>query len=132
MLLLHPLEIFLPLLDILLDTLDLHLLWLVVQHHQIPVHEVEPIQLVTCLFGVHDVLVDHIGCAFGGVGGSGANLADRTEFAKQVEEGGRVDIVGQILDKEYAIGFWSELVAAGHVDSRSTVVWRYGGGRDPQ
>ena len=125
MLLLHPLQILLPLLNIVLDTLHLHLLRLMVQHHQIAIHEVEPVQLITRLLGVHDVLVYHVRCAFGGVGGSGADLADGTEFAKEVEEGGRVDVVGEVLDEEDAVGFGGEFVGAGHRVACGTASWTF-------
>ena len=86
-----------------------------VQHYQIPIHKVEPIQLITRLFRVDYVFVDHVRRAFGGIGGPGADLADGTEFAKEVEEGGGVDVVGEVLDEEDAVGFGSEFVAARHV-----------------
>ena len=57
-----------------------------IQHDEIPVLEIEPVELVACLFGVGDVLVDDKAGAFGVVGGSLADLADGTEFAEEVEE----------------------------------------------
>ena len=64
-----------------------------VQHYQIPVLEIEPVELVARLFGVGDVLVDDKDGAFGVVGGALADLADGAEFAEEVEEFVRGDVV---------------------------------------
>ena len=71
-----------------------------VQHHQVPIHEVEAVQLVAGLLGVLDVVVDDEGGALGGGAVAGADLADGTEFREQVEEGWRVDVVGEVFDEE--------------------------------
>ena len=112
-LLFHLLQVRLSRLHIFLE-IDLHLFWLVVETDQISVHEVEAIQLVASLFCIHNILVDHIRSAFRSVCVPSANLADGSEFAKEVEECGRIDVVGEVLDEEDAVGFRSELVASGH------------------
>jgi hypothetical protein len=86
----------------------------VIQHHQVSVHEVEPVELVTGLLGVHDIVIDHERGALGRSGGARADLANGPEFAEEVEEGGRVDVVGEVLDEEDAVCFWGELLARGH------------------
>lgn len=63
-----------------------HLLRLMIQHDQISILEVEAIQLIACLFRVHDILVHDEGGAFGAVGGSLTDLAYGAEFAEEVEE----------------------------------------------
>ena len=64
-----------------------------IQHYQIPVLEIEPVELVACLFGVGDVLVDDKGGSLGVVGGALADLADGAEFAEEVEEFVRGDVI---------------------------------------
>ena len=87
-----------------------------IEHYQIPIHEIEPVEFIACLFCVYHVLVDHVGGTFGSVRASGADLADGTKFAKEVKEGGGVDVVGQVLDEEDAVGFGGELVGARHCE----------------
>jgi hypothetical protein len=111
--LLQVLQPLLPLRQILFCHLR-HLLRLVVQYHQIPIHEVEAVQLVTGLLRIHNVVVNNERGAFGGGGGASADLADGAEFAEEVEEGGRVDVVGEVFDKEDAVRFRGELLAGGH------------------
>jgi hypothetical protein len=111
--LLQTLQPLLPLRQILLRHFR-HFLRLVVQHHEIPIHEVEAVQLVTGLLGVHHVVVDDERSALGGGGGAGADLADGAEFAEEVEERRRVDVVGEVLDEEDAVGFRGKLLAGRH------------------
>ena len=85
-----------------------------VQHDQISVHEVEPVELVAGLLGVDDVVVDNERGALGRGGGASADLPDGAELAKEVEEGRRVDVVGKVLDEEDAVGFGGELLAGRH------------------
>jgi hypothetical protein len=95
---LDPLQPLLPLRQI-LRTLR-HLLRLVVEHDQVAVHEIEAVQLVAGLFGVGHLVVDHE-CGALGVGGVAlADLAHRNEFTEEREEGGRVEVVGQVFDEE--------------------------------
>jgi len=63
MLLLHLLEVLLSSSDIFRSRGQLHLLWLMVKDDEISVHEVEAVQSVAGVFGVHNVLVDDIGSA---------------------------------------------------------------------
>ena len=111
--LLQVLQPLLPLRQILLRHLR-HLLRLMVQHDQVAVHEVESVQFVAGLLGVHDVVVDDKRGALGGGGGAGADLADGTELAEEVEQGGRIDVVGEVLDEEDAVRFGGKLLARGH------------------
>jgi hypothetical protein len=76
----------------------------VIQHHQIAVHEVEPVQFVASLLGVGDLVVHDECGALGGRGVALSDLADGTEFAEEVEEGRGVEIVGEVLDEEDAGG----------------------------
>jgi hypothetical protein len=96
-----------------------HLLRLVIQYHQVPIHEVEPVQLVAGLLGVHDVVVDDERGTLGSRGGTRANLTDGAKLAEQVEEGRRVDVVGEVLDEEDTVGFRSELLARRHRRDRA-------------
>lgn len=95
----------------------LHFFGLVVQYHQVTIHEVEAVELVTGLLRVHYVFVDHKGCSFGLVVRTGADLADGTELAEEVEQSGGVDVVCEILYEEDAVRFRSEFVGAGHVSA---------------
>lgn len=85
-----------------------------VQHNQIPIHEVEAVQLVTRLFGVHDIFIDHIRCAFSLVVCARADLSNGPKLAEEIEECGCVDVVGEVLDEEDAVCFWREFVGARH------------------
>jgi hypothetical protein len=98
----------------LLFRVHLHLLNLMIQHDQIPIPKIEPIQFITCLFRVYHVFIHDVGGSLGGWGVAGADLADGTEFGEEVEEGGRVDVVGEVFDEEDAVGFGGEF-GAGHV-----------------
>lgn len=111
--LLQVVQPLLPLRQILLRHFR-HLLWLVVQDHQVPIHEVEPVQLVAGLLGVYDIVVDDERGTLGSRGSARANLTDGAKLAEQVKEGRRVDVVGQVLDEEDAVGFGSELLARRH------------------
>ena len=71
-----------------------------VEHHQIAIHKIEPVQLVAGLFGVGDLVVDDERGALGVGGVALSNLAYRAEFAKEGEEGGRVEVVGEVFDEE--------------------------------
>ena len=85
-----------------------------IQNHQVSVHEVEPVELIASLLGVHDVVIDHERGALGRSGGACADLANGPEFAEEIKEGGRVDVVGEILDEEDTVCLWGELLARGH------------------
>ena len=85
-----------------------------VQHDQISVHEVEPVELIAGLLGIDDVVVDDERGALGCGGGAGADLPDGAELAKEIEEGGRIDVVGKVLDEEDTVGFGGELLAGRH------------------
>jgi hypothetical protein len=113
MLFLHLLQPLFPLFD-LLFRIHLHLLNLMIQHHQIPISKIKPIQFITGLFCIDHVFVYHVCGALGGWGVARADLADGTEFGEEVEEGGRVDVVGEVFDEEDAVGFGGEF-GAGHV-----------------
>jgi len=115
MLLLYLLQILLPGSDIFGSRGELHLLWLMVEDDEIPVHEVEAIEPVASVLRVHDIFVDDIGCALCGIGGAGSYLPEWTVLAEEIEEGGSVDVVGQVLDEEDAIGFWGQLVVSRHI-----------------
>ena len=54
-----------------------------VQHHEVPVLEVEAVQLVACGFGVHDIFVDHERCALGVVGDALTDLAGIKELVRE-------------------------------------------------
>lgn len=73
-----------------------------VQHDQIPAHEIEPVQLVTGLLGVRHLVVDHKGRAFGVGRAALANLTDRSEFGEQGKQVGGREIVGEIFNEEDA------------------------------
>lgn len=75
-----------------------------VEHDQIAIHEIEAVQLVAGLLGVGDLVVDDEGGALGVGGVALADLAHRTEFAEEREEGGRVEVVGQVFDEEDPVG----------------------------
>lgn len=70
-----------------------------IQHHEVSVLEVEPIQLVTRLFGLHHILVDDERGALGVVVDPLSDLPNRAKFAKEIEElvGGYV-VAGELLD----------------------------------
>lgn len=57
-----------------------------IQHHQVPVLEIEPVEFIACLFCVGDVFVYHKCGAFCVVGVSLADLPDGTEFSEEVKE----------------------------------------------
>jgi hypothetical protein len=98
---LNPLQRLLPLLHILLALR--HLLWLVIQHHQVPTHEIEPIQFIARLLRVGDFVVHDERGALGGGGVALPDLADGAEFAEEGEERGRVEGVGEVLDEEDSV-----------------------------
>jgi hypothetical protein len=98
---LNPLQRLLPLLHILL-TLH-HLLRLVIQHHQVPIHEIEPIQFIARLLRVGDFVVHDKRGALGGRGVALPDLADGAEFAEEGEEGGGIEGVGEVLDEEDSV-----------------------------
>ena len=75
-----------------------------IQHHEIPIHEIEPVQLVAGLFGVGDLVVDDERGALGVGGVALSDLPHRTEFAEEGEEGGRVEVVGEVFDEENPVG----------------------------
>jgi hypothetical protein len=102
MLPLHPLQPLLPLSQI-LRALD-HLLRLVVEDDEVAVHEVEAVELVAGLLGVGHLVVDDEGGALGVGGVALADLAHGAEFGEEGEEGGRVQVVGQVFDEEDAVG----------------------------
>jgi hypothetical protein len=116
MLFLHALEIFLTGGNIFLG-FHLHLFGLMVKDDEIAVHEIEAIEFVTGLFCVQDILVDDKSGSFGGVGGPSADLSNGTELAKEVEQSGRVDVVGEVLDEKDAVGLRSQFVTARHIES---------------
>lgn len=112
---LYPLQALRPSHNILLD-IDLHLLNLMIQHHQIPIIEIETIQLITGLFCINHVLVDDVRGTLGGGGVAGADLTYGPKFAEEVEEFAVIDVVGEVFDEEDAIGFRGEFVGAGHFE----------------
>lgn len=69
-------EVLLPLLEILFRAG--HLLGLVVEHDEVAVLEVEAVQLVARLLGVHDILVDYEGGTLSVVRYALADLASET------------------------------------------------------
>ena len=94
------LQIFLPLRNILLrDSLG-HLLGLVVQDYQIPIHKVETIELVAGLFGVNHIIIDHECGPLGRGGGASTDLAYGAKFREEIKECRRIDVVGEIFDEE--------------------------------
>lgn len=74
-----------------------------IQHHQVPIHEIEPVQFVARLLGVGHFVIDDECGAFGGGGVALSDLADRTEFAEEGEKGGGVEVVGEVLDEEDSV-----------------------------
>jgi hypothetical protein len=113
MFVLHLLEIVLSGGYILLRV-HFHLLRLMIQHNEIPVHKIETVQFITGLLRIHDIFVDDVGRAFGRVGGACSDLADRPVFAKEIEERLGVDIVGKIFDEEDTVGLGGKLVTLCH------------------
>lgn len=85
-----------------LRTLD-HLLRLVIQHHQVPILELEPVQLVVRLLGVGDLVIDDKGRALGALGVAFSDLADRSELSEEVEEGRRINGVREVFDEENSV-----------------------------
>lgn len=95
-----------------------------IENHEVSVHEVETVQFVTGLLCVQDILVDDESRTLCSVGCASANLTNRTELAKEVEECRSVDVVCEILDKQNAIRFRGQFVASGHVLARMEVEGR--------
>lgn len=126
MLLLYLLKILLSDRDVVRRRGELHLFGLMVEHNEISVHEVEAIESVAGILRIHDIFVDDIGGSLGGVGGASPNLPDGAVLAEEIEQGGRVDVVWQVLDEEDAVGFGRELVAAGHAAALLTSFCRGG------
>lgn len=81
-----------------------------VEDYKIAVHEVETVQLVAGLLRIHDIFINHKSGALGFVVGPGANLTDGTKLAEEVKEGWGVDVVGEVLDEENAVGFRCQFV----------------------
>ena len=75
-----------------------------IKHDQIPTLKVESVQLVACLFGVHDILVHHERRSCGVVRNALADLPYGAEFAEEAEELVGCYCVGEILDEEGAVG----------------------------
>jgi hypothetical protein len=98
------LQILLPLRNIFLrDSLG-HLLGLVVQDYQIPIHKIEPIELVAGLFGVNHIIIDHECGPLGRGGGASTNLTYGAKLREEVKERRRIDVVGEIFDEENSVG----------------------------
>ena len=110
-----------------------HFLRLVIQHHEVSIHEVESVQFITRLLGIGDFVIHDEGGALGGWGVTLSDLADGTEFAEEAEEGGRIEVVGEVFDEENSVDvdiseegeveegclpvcFWGELVRTRHFD----------------
>ena len=75
--------------------------------------KLKPFNLSQACLASTTSLIDHIRSAFRKrFVFSSTNLADGSEFAKEVEERGRIDIVGKVLDEEDAVGFRSKLIAS--------------------
>ena len=85
-----------------------------IEDYQIPIHKIEPVQFVAGLFGIDYVVVDDKRGALGSLGSPSADLADGAEFAKEIEERGCVDIVGEVLDEEDAVCFGGKFLPGGH------------------
>jgi hypothetical protein len=97
--------------------LHFHFFGLVIENDQVTVSEIKAVQFIARLLRIQDVFIDNVGCSLRGIGGSGSNLAYWTKFAKEIEEGGAVNVVGKVLDEEDAVRFRGELVGSRHIES---------------
>ena len=70
---------------------------------KVAILEVEAVELVTGLFGVHYVVVDDKGRALGVVGDALPDLPDAAEFAEKVEELFGGDVVAEVFDEEGSV-----------------------------
>jgi hypothetical protein len=75
---------------------------LMIKNDEVSVLEVETIELVACLLGVYDILVYHKRSSLCVVGDTLADLTDGTEFAKELKEFVRADVVVEVLDEKRA------------------------------
>lgn len=75
-----------------------------IQHHEIAIHEIKPVQLITRLFGIGDLVIHDERGALGGGRVALADLAYGSEFAEEREERWGVEGVGEVFYEEDSRG----------------------------